>query len=58
MVDFQYQEMLPLGADETPYRLVTTEGVSTTVVDGRTILKVEPSALSTLAYEALRDISH
>ena len=58
MVDFQYQELLPLGADETPYRLVTTEGVSTTVVDGRTILKVEPSALSTLAYEALRDISH
>ncbi len=58
MVDFQYQEMLPLGADETPYRLITTEGVSTTVVDGRTILKVEPSALTALAYEALRDISH
>ncbi|MSZ42329.1 MAG: fumarate hydratase, partial [Actinobacteria bacterium] len=58
MVDFQYQEMLPLGADQTPYRLITTEGVSTAVVDGRTILKVEPSALTALAYEALRDISH
>ncbi|MSW93775.1 MAG: fumarate hydratase [Actinobacteria bacterium] len=58
MVDFQYQELLPLGEDDTPYRLITTEGVSTTTVDGRTILKVEPSALSALAYEALRDISH
>jgi len=58
MVDFQYQELLPLGPDDTPYRLITTEGVSTTTVDGRTILKVEPSALQVLAYEALRDISH
>ena len=58
MAEFHYQELLPLGADETPYRLVTTEGVSTTTVAGRTILQVEPSALRLLAYEALRDISH
>ncbi|MDD2858349.1 MAG: fumarate hydratase [Candidatus Nanopelagicales bacterium] len=58
MAEFRYQELLPLGADNTPYRLVTTEGVSTTTVAGRTILQVEPSALRTLAFEALRDISH
>ncbi|MDO8732314.1 MAG: fumarate hydratase [Actinomycetota bacterium] len=58
MAEFHYQELLPLGADQTPYRLVTTEGVSTTSVAGRTILQVEPSALRLLAYEALRDISH
>ncbi|MDO9485166.1 MAG: fumarate hydratase [Actinomycetota bacterium] len=58
MAEFRYQELLPLGADQTPYRLVTTEGVSTTTVAGRTILQVEPSALRLLAYEALRDISH
>jgi len=58
MAEFRYQELLPLGTDQTPYRLVTTEGVSTTVVDGRTILKVEPSALRTLAFEAMRDIAH
>ncbi|MDP2012878.1 MAG: fumarate hydratase [Actinomycetota bacterium] len=58
MAEFHYQELLPLGEDHTPYRLVTTEGVSTTTVAGRTILQVEPSALRLLAYEALRDISH
>ena len=58
MAEFHYQELLPLGPDQTPYRLVTTEGVSTTTVDGRTILKVEPSALRTLAYEAMHDIAH
>ncbi|MBI0301067.1 fumarate hydratase [Streptomyces sp. PRKS01-29] len=50
--------MLPLGEDTTPYRLVTSEGVSTFEADGRTFLKVEPEALRTLAAEAMHDISH
>ncbi|MUH46496.1 MAG: fumarate hydratase, partial [Actinobacteria bacterium] len=58
MVDFAYEDMLPLGPDETDYRLVTAEGVSTTTVAGRSILQVEPEALRLLAFEALRDISH
>ena len=32
MTEFRYEDLLPVGADETPYRLLTTEGVS--VVDG------------------------
>jgi fumarate hydratase class I len=58
MADFRYQEMLPLGSDETRYRLVTDEGVSTLTVEGRTILQVTPEALRTLAFEAIRDIQH
>ncbi len=58
MADFAFEELLPLGADETPYRLITTEGVRTLEVEGRTILQVAPSALQQLAFEALRDISH
>lgn len=27
--DFSYSDLLPLGADDTEYRLLTTEGVST-----------------------------
>ena len=27
--EFRYSDLLPIGPDETPYRLVTTEGVST-----------------------------
>ncbi|MCK1795979.1 fumarate hydratase [Streptomyces sp. XM4193] len=56
--EFSHTELLPLGEDETPYRLVTAEGVSTFEADGRTFLKVEPEALRTLAAEALHDISH
>ncbi|MBA6441068.1 MULTISPECIES: fumarate hydratase [Streptomyces] len=55
---FAYSDLLPLGEDTTPYRLVTSEGVSTFEADGRTFLKVEPEALRTLAAEAMHDISH
>ncbi|MFD3661746.1 fumarate hydratase [Streptomyces sp. NPDC058659] len=58
MPEFAYSDLLPLGEDTTPYRLVTSEGVSTFEADGRTFLKVEPEALRTLAAEAIRDIQH
>src|SRR6478609_4151497 len=58
MPEFAYSDLLPLGEDTTPYRLVTAEGVSTFEADGRTFLKVEPEALRTLAAEAMHDISH
>jgi fumarate hydratase, class I len=54
---FQYQDPFPLAKDETRYRLLTKEGVSTATFDGKEILKVEPSALVRLAREALREIS-
>ncbi|MFG2193092.1 fumarate hydratase [Streptomyces sp. NPDC048639] len=56
--EFAYTDLLPLGEDTTPYRLVTSEGVSTFEADGRTFLKVEPEALRALAAEAMKDISH
>ena len=58
MTAFEYQDMLPLGADQTPYRLLTREGVSTFEAAGRTFLKVEPEALTLLTREAMRDIAH
>ncbi|MDF9815361.1 fumarate hydratase [Streptomyces sp. SPB162] len=58
MPEFSYTDLLPLGEDTTPYRLITSEGVSTFEADGRTFLKVEPEALRTLAAEAMHDISH
>jgi fumarate hydratase class I len=56
--DFVYQDLLPLGPDDTEYRLVTTEGVSTVEAAGRTFLQVAPEALTTLAREAMWDIAH
>ncbi len=58
MPDFRYQDMLPLGADAAPYRLITRDGVSTFEAAGRTFLKVEPEALTQLTREAMRDIAH
>ena len=58
MPEFAYSDLLPLGPDETEYRLVTTEGVSVVEAAGRRFLQVEPEALRTLAFEAMRDIAH
>ncbi|XXX77822.1 fumarate hydratase [Sorangium sp. So ce134] len=58
MTDFQYQDMLPIGHDETPYRLVSRDHVSTFEAAGSTFLKVEPEGLTLLAREAMRDIAH
>jgi fumarate hydratase, class I len=55
---FAYQDMLPLGEDTTPYRLLTRDHVSTFEVGGKTFLKVEPEALTLLTREAMRDIAH
>jgi fumarate hydratase, class I len=58
VTDFLYTDMLPLGPDETPYRLLTTEGVSEVSLGDRTFLTVDPEALRLLAYEAIHDIQH
>jgi fumarate hydratase, class I len=52
---FVYQEPLPLGPDDTQYRLLTKEGVSTATFEGKEILKVTPEALAHLAREAFHD---
>jgi fumarate hydratase class I len=54
---FFYQELFPLGADETEYRLLSKEGVSTTTFEGKEILKIAPEALAYVAQHALRDTS-
>ncbi|MFA5265013.1 MAG: fumarate hydratase [Opitutaceae bacterium] len=54
---FFYQDPFPLGADETEYRLLSKEGVSTATFEGKEILKVDPEAISFLAQTALRDTS-
>jgi fumarate hydratase class I len=56
--EFLYSDLLPLGPDDTPYRLVSTEGVSTFEAEGRTFLKVEPEAIRRLTAEAMHDIAH
>ena len=58
MPEFNYEDLLPIGPDETEYRLLTTEGVSTFSAQGMEFLQVTPEAISTLTSEAIHDISH
>ncbi|CAM01100.1 homodimeric fumarase (class I) [Saccharopolyspora erythraea NRRL 2338] len=55
---FDYTEVLPLGPDQTEYRLLTTEGIEVVEAAGRRFLEVEPSVLTNLAAEAVKDIQH
>jgi fumarate hydratase class I len=52
---FVYQDPLPLGDDETEYRLLSREGVTVSTFEGQDILKVAPEALAYLAQQAFHD---
>ncbi|MGE0021397.1 MAG: fumarate hydratase [Draconibacterium sp.] len=54
---FKYQKPFPILKDETNYRLLTKDFVSTVTIDGREILKVQPEGLEMLAREAFDDVS-
>jgi len=56
--EFRYSDSLPTGPDDTPYRLVTAEGVSTFEAEGRAFLQVSPEAIRQLTAEAMHDIAH
>ncbi|MFZ8997251.1 MAG: fumarate hydratase [Ilumatobacteraceae bacterium] len=56
--EFEFTELLPLGPDTTPYRLLTTEGVSTFESPRGTFLEVSPEAIRLLTAEAMREIAH
>ena len=58
MADFAYEDLLPIGADPTPYRKLSDAGVRTVQgPGGRTFLEVDPEALTLLAETAMHDIA-
>jgi len=56
--DFTFSELLPLGPDDTAYRLLTADGVRVVAGAGRRFLEVDGDALALLADTAMRDIAH
>src|ERR1700722_17018295 len=50
--------MFPLAADTTPWRKLPIEGVRSISVEGKTVLRIAPDALSELAVRAFHDVSH
>ncbi|HSV15644.1 MAG TPA: fumarate hydratase, partial [Tepidisphaeraceae bacterium] len=57
MPAFTYEPTFQTGADETPYRQLSGEHVTTVEIAGRTFLKIEPEALRLLARQAFTDVS-
>jgi fumarate hydratase class I len=56
---FVFQELLPIGDhDDTPYKLLTAEGVTSFEAGGRRFLAVDPAVLTLLAKQAMLDIAH
>ena len=58
MTEFIYQEMFPLGSDQTEYRMLTSEFVSVASFEDQNIVKVAPEGLTLLAEQAFKDVSH
>ena len=58
MPAFHFQELFELGDDDTQYRSLGSEFVSTQQLGGRELLVVQPEALRRLAAAAIRDVSH
>ncbi len=56
--EFVYTDVTPLGHVDTPFRLLTTEGVRTIEAAGRTFLEVDAEALRLLSETAMHDIAH
>ncbi len=55
---YKHTPLFPLGADTTPYRKLTAEGVRVEPIEGREFLVVERAALRSLAEAAFTDINH
>lgn len=58
MPEFSYSDLLPIGADTTEYRLLSTEGVKLVEGAGRNFLQVDHEAIRMLTETAMHDISH
>ncbi len=56
--EIAYQEMFQLSPEETPWRKLTGDHVSTIEAGGRTVVKVDEAAIVLLAETAMRDINH
>ncbi|MEJ1974931.1 MAG: fumarate hydratase [Acetobacteraceae bacterium] len=55
---FAYTPMFPLGERDTPWKKLDIAGISTATCDGQTVLRIQPEALSELAFQAFHDVSH
>jgi len=58
MPEFNYSDLLPIGPDNTEYRLISSAGVKIVEGAGRKFLQVDGEAIRLLTETAIHDISH
>jgi fumarate hydratase, class I len=58
MAEFEFQDLLPVGPDTTPYRKLTSDFVTTIDAAGRTFLEVDVAGITQLTAQAMFDIAH
>ena len=56
-MEFQYEDIIQYGLDETEYKLISDKYIKTVTIDGEKILKIDPEALTLLAEKALDEVS-
>lgn len=56
-MEFNYEPMFQLGADNTEYYLLTKDYVSVSEFEGKPVLKIEKDGLTRMANAAFRDVS-
>ncbi len=57
-MEFAYEDTLPAGPGNVPYRLLSTDGVRVVEAGGRRFLEVDDEAIRLLTAEAMRDMAH
>ena len=57
-LEFTYQDIFSLGDDTTKYHLLSKEHISISRFEDQPIIKIDPEALTLLAEEAFKDVSH
>jgi len=57
MSEYTYTPTIQHSGDDTPYRLITTDGIRVEQFNGKDVLVVEKEVLERLAYEAFYEVS-
>ena len=57
MSEYTYTPTIQHSGDDTPYRLITTDGIRVEQFNGKDVLVVEKDVLERLAYEAFYEVS-
>ena len=58
MTEFKFQEMFPLGPDQTDYRALPGLEARPFAIDGQRAIRIGADAIEQLTFEAFRDIAH